>query len=211
MNTKKNRVVVAPALLAVALLVAACSSHKAVVTKTTATAPGGGALVVAYVEGVPGGVMLNAQESSAEIIAIDTAKRELTLVGPRGTEFVAELGSEVVNFSQLAVGDTVKMTLTQQVAVFMDDAQAPAVESAGLVAAAAPEGAMPGMAVADAAQLTATLAAIDLENRTATLQFADGSSKTVPVRPDVDLSKHKTGEQIVFRMSEMITVELIRP
>ena len=60
-------------------------------------------------------------------------------------------------------------------------------------------------------QVTATVVGIDLEKRTATLGFQDGSTKAFPVRSDIDLSKHKVGEQVVFRITEMIAIRIEKP
>jgi hypothetical protein len=50
-----------------------------------------------------------------------------------------------------------------------------------------------------------------LEKRTTTLRFDDGTTETFPVRADVDLSRHKVGEQLVFRVTEMIAVWVEKP
>ena len=59
--------------------------------------------------------------------------------------------------------------------------------------------------------MTAKVIAIDLEKRTATLRFEDGNTETFPVRADVDLSRHKVGEQVVFRVTEMIAIWVEKP
>ena len=61
------------------------------------------------------------------------------------------------------------------------------------------------------AQITATVTEIDLSSRTATLAFADGSSKTFHVRDDIDLSHRKVGEKVVFRVTEMIALSVDKP
>jgi hypothetical protein len=48
--------------------------------------------------------------------------------------------------------------------------------------------------------------AIDEAMRTARLKFDDGSSKTFPVRADIDLSRHQVGEEVVFQITEMIAI-----
>jgi hypothetical protein len=60
-------------------------------------------------------------------------------------------------------------------------------------------------------QVTATVVAIDRSNRTATLRFEDGSTETFPVRNDIDLNRHKTGERVVFRVTEMIAISVEKP
>jgi len=65
--------------------------------------------------------------------------------------------------------------------------------------------------VAETVQVTATVTAIDQTNRTATLQFEDGSTKTLPVRDDIDLSQRKVGEKVVFQVTEMIAISVEKP
>jgi hypothetical protein len=65
--------------------------------------------------------------------------------------------------------------------------------------------------VAETVQITATVSAIDQENRTATLAFEDGRTKTFPVRDDIDLSQRKVGEKVVFTVTEMIAISVEKP
>jgi hypothetical protein len=51
---------------------------------------------------------------------------------------------------------------------------------------------------------------IDADHRTATLQFPDGQTWAVEVRPDVNLSKRKVGGQVVLRMTDAIGMWLER-
>ena len=77
--------------------------------------------------------------------------------------------------------------------------------------ALAPKGAKPGGVVAQVTQVTASVVAIDHAKHTATLRFDDGSTKTFPVREDIDLSRHKVGERVVFRVTEMIAISVEKP
>ena len=66
----------------------------------------------------------------------------------------------------------------------------------------------PGGLVAQVTQVTAMVVAIDQTKRTATLRFDDGSTETFPVRDDIDLSRHKVGERVVFRHTEMVAISV---
>jgi hypothetical protein len=59
--------------------------------------------------------------------------------------------------------------------------------------------------------VTGSVIAIDHEARTATLRFADGSTQTFPVREDVDLSRRKVGEHVVFQITEMFALDVTKP
>jgi translation elongation factor P/translation initiation factor 5A len=164
-----------------------------------------------YTKGVPGGVVVQTVKMTATVTAIDQAKRKATLLASDGKKFTVKVGPEAVNFDQVRVGDQVNATVTEKMVVSLDDKEAPSPEGAAAVVARAPKGDQPGGLVAETTQVTAKIITIDLEKRTATLQFEDGITQTFPVRADVDLSRLKVGEQMVFRVTEMIAISVEKP
>ena len=173
--------------------------------------PAAGAGTVAYAEGVPGGVMVNTVDMSARVTAIDTANRKVTLLGPDGDKVTVKVGPEAVNFDQIRVGDLVNATVTEALVVYLDEEGASPPDGSAAMVALAPKGAQPAGLVAETTQVTATVKTIDPTNRTATLQFEDGSSQTFPVRNDIDLSRRKVGEKVVFQVTEMIAISVEKP
>lgn len=161
-----------------------------------------------FEEGVPGGVVVNTLDMSAKVVAIDSATRGLTLMGPEGNEFEVTVGPEAVNFDQVQVGDMVNATLTEQLVIFMGDETSAQNDGVDEIVLGAAEGEQPAGLAAETAQLTGTVTAIDSENRTATLEFEDGSSKTIAVRDDIDLSQHDVGEKVVFQVTEMFAISV---
>ena len=166
---------------------------------------------VAYVKGVPGGVMVNTVDISARVTAIDTATRKLTLLGPDGEKVTVKAGPEAVNFDRIRVGDLVKATVTEELVVYLDEAGASPPDGSAAMVALAPKGAQPGGLIAGTTQITAVVTAIDPSRRTATLQFDDGSSKTFAVRDDIDLGRRQVGEKVVFMITEMIALSVEEP
>jgi hypothetical protein len=165
----------------------------------------------AFKQGVPGGVVVNTTTVSARVTAIDYAKREVTLLGADGEPFTVKVGPAAVNFDQVKKGDLVNLTLTEEMVVMLDDAQAPQGQGSASVVALAPKGAQPGGLMAETHQIVGTVTSIDLMKHTATLRFEDGTTKTFKVRDDVDLGKHKAGERVVFRVTEMIALSVEKP
>jgi len=166
---------------------------------------------VAVQKGVPGGIVVNTKSISAKVTAIDKSKRLLTLEGPLGNELTVKVGPAAVNFNQINVGDMVNATVTEQLVVALaEPGEAPAQGSAGMVALA-PKGGQPGGVVANTTQVTGTVTAIDTKDRTATLKFDDGTSQTFPVRPDIDLSKQEVGDKVVFRVTQMVALDVTKP
>ena len=212
MKTKPSRHVLLTAIVAGSL--ALLSAGLLTLTACSTTSPPPPAkenISAAFQEGVPGGIIVNTLDVSARVTAIDTSNRKLTLLKPDGDKFTVKVGPEAVNFDQIRVGDLVNATVTEELVVYLDEEGASAPDGAAGVVALAPKGAQPGGLVAETVQVTATVTAIDRTNRTATLRFEDGSTKTFPVRDDIDLSQRKVGEKVVFQVTEMIAISVEKP
>lgn len=166
----------------------------------------GGAAVTK--EGVPGGTFVKTVETSGTVTAIDAATRVVVLRLENGRESKVTVGPEAANFAQVKVGDVVRLGLTEQLVVAMADAANPPKDETVGVVGTAPAGAQPGGVVAKAVTATATVTAIDEANRLATVTFADGSSKILRVRPDIDLKARKVGEKVVFKLTEAIAISV---
>jgi hypothetical protein len=162
-------------------------------------------------QGVPGGTVVQTSRIEATVTAIDTAKRKVTLVTRKGEKFKVTAGPEVDNFDQVRVGDQLKVTYTEELIVRMAKPGEKTEDSGEAEFDIAPRNAKPGLKTSETYQVTATVAAIDMKKRQATLSFADGYTKTFKVRPDVDLTKRKVGEKVVIRTSETFAIKLEKP
>jgi hypothetical protein len=173
------------------------------------TGEAGGVAVAA--EGVPGGGVVATYELMASVAAIDKASRKVTLVDAAGIKKTVKAGPEVINFDQIRVGDQLKITATEELVVYVAGAGETPSDGGAQLVALAPKGAKPGGIMAETTRVTAKVTAIDAAHHKATLQFEDGSSRTVPVRPDVDLSKRKVGDSVVIRITEALAIQVTRP
>ena len=87
-----------------------------VVLTSCSTSPKGTASP-AYIETQGGAATVDTFTARAKISAIDAPRRKLTLTSRDGTEATVKAGPEVRNFDQLQVGDRVKVTIGEEVAV----------------------------------------------------------------------------------------------
>ncbi len=198
-----------PVLAALALIPAAIFSLTS--CSSTQEGAGEGATLVAAQQGVPGGVMVETYQTTATVTAVEAQTRKVTLVNPDGKKTEFKAGPEVVNFNQIQVGDQVKAMVTEQLVVFMATDAPPQGQGAATMVALAPVGAKPGGFVADTVQVKAKVVDIDLKKHKATLEFPDGSKKTVAVRKDVDLRQRKVGEEVVIRCTEALAISVEKP
>lgn len=180
-------------------------------TSCSSTPEGERTRMVAVERGVPGGVMVETFKTTATVTAIDTANRKVTLVSPDGKKNVVKCGPEVINFDQIRIGDQLKVTVAEELVVFLAGTDAPPSDGEAALVALAPKGAKPGGVMAATVQITAKVTAIDLKHHKATLQFPDGATKTFPVRKDVDLTQRKVGEEVVIRSTEAFALSVEKP
>jgi hypothetical protein len=135
----------------------------------------------------------------------------VTLVTKDGTKSTIKCGPDVANFAQIEVGDQVKATVTEQLVVFVRQPGEPAGDGATGVVALAPIGAKPGGAIANTEEITAKVKSIDAKHRKATLLFPDGTKRTFTVRPDVDMTRHNVGDEVVIRATEAVAISVEKP
>ena len=173
---------------------------------TTSDASALGATIVTVKPGEAGGVIQETFTASAAVTAIDAPTRQVTLKASDGHQATFIAGPEVRNFDQLKVGDTITATVSQKLVVFVQSNGGPPTATHAAALASAPLGAKPGVLAGRGFELTATIKAIDSANRTADLQFVDGSIKTVPIRPDVDLTQYKVSDTVVIQVTQTLSI-----
>jgi len=161
-----------------------------------------------FVEGVPGGAVSEVDEMTATVTAVDPAKRSFTLQDEQGNTRTLYAPAEMQNFDQLVVGDKVLAKVGLERVVYLRQPGEIAADGAAGVLATAPLGSKPGMLVADTIEVTAMVKAIDTTLRTATLKFADGTERTVKVRPDVDMKTEYLGREVVLRITSAFAISV---
>ena len=118
-----------PLIAATALALASCA---------TTNKPGGTITQeVSAVETPEGAIVCETTTGTATVTAVDQATRHVTLLNAAGQKISYKVGPQAVNFPQIQVGDQVKVTLTEEVAVYLGRG-APPSAAAGTTVAIAP-------------------------------------------------------------------------
>jgi hypothetical protein len=147
--------------------------------------------------------------TTATVTGIDLENRRVTLTTPDGDREIYTLGPEVRNFNQIRIGDKVKTTLSQEVALSLTRTDGPASSSEGTSITRAPEGSTPSGAIANTRQVTGRIVAIN--DRDVTLQFADGKMRKITVDKDVDLAGLRPGYFVTGRVTEAMAMRVEKP
>ena len=161
--------------------------------------------------GAKAAIEVGAITATEKVTAVDSAKRAVTLTSDAGESNTYELGKDVRNFDQIKVGDQVKATLLESVAVAVHKSGAAPDAGARGVVAVAPKGAMPGVVVAKTREITAKIVSIDPTARTVTVEGPMGGKPTIEVGPNVNLGELQQGDNVTLRVTNALAIRVEKP
>jgi hypothetical protein len=161
--------------------------------------------------GVAGGVISVRTQINARVTAKDEQKRTVTLLGNDAKEQTIAVPEGAVNFPQVKVGDLLAITLTEEIAAVVVPAGVPIEQGEAAVVGMADQGKKPAGVVGSVTQIRGKVVAIDAKARTATIVTDSGARRVLPVRDDVNLSRHQVGDQVVMRVSELVELAVQAP
>ena len=194
--------VVLPAVLAGALLlILSCASEPKDEKNVSST----------YTEGVPGGTWVESYKVPVTIAAIDSAGRKVTLVESNNSQNTFIAGPDFKGFEQLRVGDQVQAAMATELVVFLPQNGLPPPADTSVAKALIKDGEQSSVLKTETVEKTATVTAMNRDQSEATLQFADGTTRKITVRNDVNLWSAKIGEQVVIRTRSAAVLNLKKP
>jgi hypothetical protein len=157
-----------------------------------------------------GAAVVDTYTNRATVTAINRANRQLSLKMENGSRTTAKCGKDVVNFNQIKVNDVVKVTLIDELAIYLGKGTSPEATTTGGVALS-PIGAKPGVVMAETVKISAKITAVNAKSRTVSLKLPDGTTKTVKVGKDVNLGNVKAGESVTVRHTEAMAILVEKP
>lgn len=158
-----------------------------------------------------GAVVVETTKLEAKVVAVNSRERTLTLKPKYRDEVTFKADERVANFDQIQVGDEVHAEVIEEIAISLipGGAATSVGEAAGV--ALAPLGAKPGIVMVDSVEVTAEIIAIDAHEHTVTLEFLDGSTKTVQVGKHRDLTRVKLGDSVRIVITEGVAIRVEKP
>jgi hypothetical protein len=186
---------------AAALMLSSCASKPADERNTSS----------AFREGVPGGTWLESYKIPLTVAAIDPASRTLTLVASDNTRNTFTAGPDFKEFDKLKVGDQVQAAVARELVIFLRQHGLPPEADTSAAKELIKDGNPSGMLKSDPVEKTAKVTALDRNRGEATLQFADGTTKDVKVRNDVNLWQFEPGEEVVIRTRSAVVLNVEKP
>lgn len=154
---------------------------------------------------------VDAMTASATVESVDPADRTVTLKNEQGETRTIHLGKEVRNFDQIQPGDKVRATLAEETVVAVSKGGEAPGAAEGLVMARAPEGAKPGMFLAETTSMTGKIDSVDPDKHMLTITTPDGKQKELRVSRRVDLSQLKSGDDINAKVTQALGIIVEKP
>jgi hypothetical protein len=154
-----------------------------------------------------GAIVVESVKLTATVKAINERTRTLTLDPKYGRDQTVQAPAEMVNFDQIRVGDEVQAEIIEEIAVSIVPGGAP--ESAGALegVALAPVGDKPAIGVVSSRELTADVIAIDAHSHSVTLEFIDGSMRSVKVGKHIDLSEISLDDSVRVQITDAVAID----
>jgi translation initiation factor IF-1 len=152
-------------------------------------------------------------ELKATVLGVDYKNREVILQSTNGNLNRFAVSDRIQNFEKIRQGDEVNIKYYESVAyAVVKPGEELSATSRSEAVATQPEGKSPGGAAMSISNTTATIQAIDRDNRQVVLKSANGDIVHVFVDPAVgNLRRIKEGDQVSVTMTKAIAVSVEKP
>lgn len=149
--------------------------------------------------------------ATAKVENVNQQTREVTLRGADGKQVTVVAGPEVRNLPQLAVGDVVRLTYVESVAVRMAGAGEGGPATGAVVAGRAPEGAKPAGMLGAAVSTVVTFRSYDPATGIATFIGADNQERSIKVDPAMQefAAARRPGDRVAIDMTNAVAVSIV--
>lgn len=145
-------------------------------------------------------------KASAEITAIDKSSRKLTLKKPDGHVFDLIAGSEVRNFEQIKVNDTVNVEYVNSLTLDLKKPGETAVASSTDMITRSEPGKKPGGVAASTVTIVADVIDVNPATNTITLQGPNGKIVELDVKNPDQFKVVKKGDKVEVTYAEAVAI-----
>lgn len=163
---------------------------------------------VSIIETENGGIVVDTVSITATVVSKDMTKGKITLASDLGGEQTYKVGKDVADISGINVGDQITAVVTEEIAVFVGTVLPDTVKAAGGVVIA-PDGSAAGVVV-ETMKVTGMVTSVDAKKHKVTFKLGDGSSKTVKVSKDIDLSMLPVGETVTVQAGQGLALSIVK-
>ena len=157
------------------------------------------------------GVLMETATGLVTVQSIDALARTLVLKRANGDTATFKAGPEIRRFNEIKVGDQIMSTVTDNCTIFVVKGKMAPSAAATQAIVRTPEGSNLGGIVVTAINLDAKVLDVDLGSRRVLLQYGPTETKSVNVRPTVDLNQVAVGDTVLVRGTRTISIMVSNP
>jgi hypothetical protein len=160
-----------------------------------------------------GEIVTDATSTTATVVSVDHTNRRVVLKRADGSSVTYNAAPNAFGFDDIKTGDLVKVSVAEELAVFLGKNSVPASVGADTAKLRVR---LPGGTQAVAAEVgtrvfTAMITSIDDWLETVTLQLPDGTARTIKVSTAVNLADVSVGDTVSVQSTEAAVILLEKP
>jgi hypothetical protein len=159
----------------------------------------------------PARVISSMIKTAAIVESVDKTTRELKLINSKGDRFSLIADSSVRNFDQIEPRDRIVAEYLESVAIIVAPAGSEPIIGDVAALEVAPLGDKPGITGVETEVVLATVTALNVADRLATLELENGEQRTIKVSEDARLDAVDVGNQVRLRMTRAVAINVVKP
>jgi hypothetical protein len=144
---------------------------------------------------IQSGIPVQSVKEPAMVESIDISKRVITFKLPDGSSTTCLAGPQVLNLDQIKVGDQIKVTLAEDLTIYL-------LKDGRLPVAGGPD---------ETIAFNAKVQMIDPSYRLLTLQYLNGSTETFKVGLETKVFEIAPGDAVVVKITEAKAIRIEKP
>ena len=143
---------------------------------------------------IQSGFTVEVVQDPAPVTSVDASQRTITIKRTDGVAKIYAVGPKVKNFDQVKAGDQVKVTVEDELAIYI------------LL-----DGRLPDGTTAETLGVNAKVLWVDPSYRLMTLQYPNGQSEKFKVELGAKLQEMAPGDDVVVKPKEVTTLRIEKP
>src|SRR6266850_3744934 len=155
-----------------------------------------------------GAMAVDQNEAVVTIVAVDQAKRTVTIRGPMGNVTTLDVPPESQNLDKVKPGDRFKMRYIEAVAVGISKGGTPE-QSETREVKLSPKGGTPGGMIARTQKRSVMIDAVDYKSRYIAVRGTSGQTLALKVADDVKIESLTAGDRVTVVYTQAVVAEMI--
>jgi hypothetical protein len=167
-----------------------------------------GPLSLIYAQSAKGIDEVDVVKASAKVEKVDLKDRKVTVLMDNGKKKTFKVNKDVQNLDHVQVGDTIKMTYTEETLLTVGGKPGGVGAVAGQSVSVNPKGEKPGAVMVDTVAVQGKILAIDATKQRVVVETPEDKKKTIKVGKNADLSQLKVGEKFDMVVTDSLVISV---